>query len=90
MSADEAAARGRGGPPQSETVTVGGRRGFLVTIQAPTPAQPVGQPQPTPVPQPPGQSTVLLDLTAGNTSIIIQARDRDRELQAGAALQRLN
>jgi hypothetical protein len=89
MGSDETTARARGGPPQSEAVTVGGRRGFLVTLQPPTPAQPVGQPQPTPVPQQ-GQSTVLLDLTAGNTSIIIQARDRDRQLEAGATLQRLN
>jgi len=89
MSADEVQARGRGGPPQSETVTVGGRRGFLVTIQPPSPAQATGQPQPTPVPQQ-GQPMVLLDLASGNTSIVIQARDRDREMQAGAALQKLN
>jgi antitoxin (DNA-binding transcriptional repressor) of toxin-antitoxin stability system len=91
MSQEEITARERGErPPNSESVTVGGRRGIVINLQQDQ--QPSGGSQNAGQARPASSSApnVVLDLTAGNTNIQILAKDRGRAVQAGEALVRLN
>ena len=74
-----------GGPPGGESVTINGNRGTIFT-PPPPPTPPPAQGQPSgPPPAPP----VILDLTIGNTNVVIQGRDRAQVMQVAQDLKRV-